>query len=431
MPIHTANGGSMVRSKGRIGSRDRGEKPAERSTKTEQTKVEQTKADAKVESKAVAAEAPLLVDPAVVDEVDLRDQAEVPTKGDLLDDPALLDGVSSGIDIEEQATGRGAIGDDALSLPDAADIVSGDLGVEFSNDLPEEDMLTAEGPVGGLDGRNDAADYGGGGVTTQPGTAAEADALRADALASAGLTTPEASKRAMDIIANDDYSDDLKMEKLEELIVEVKADNAARDQQRFDDLIDDDIAQDSGVEADAPPAAPGVDGLPTDAKGEDAEDGILDTISNALYGRPFMGKSPNVEGGGLIGGANKGSTDGIDMDVGETTVIEVVTDAVKKARAENEDVNKDLGPESGVEAPNLYEDFTEENRAIQAEALLAADIDYGDQVDSATVEFSAVDSDTYAGQYEEPVNDPTAGQVEQATARLIAEGSPDDEFFEE
>jgi hypothetical protein len=412
----------MARSTGKAAERGRTAKAA----KAEQQKAERQKTQTE-KLKLESLEDPIVLDIGPDDTVDLRDEATIPSKSGPMDDPAALDGAFDAVTTEDLKAEVGTAGGDS-SLPDVGEISYDSIDLESDKDLFTDDMLSSDAPIGGLDGRNDAADYGGTGARTPMGDADALAGIRAEAMAATGDTAAEVGAELTAIVNDPNLSESEKQERIDGVLEDVETANEERISDKVSNLVDDDIASDGEA------AAPAETATPTDTaatEGGSESGGALDYLSQKLYGRDFMGDAPKTGGGGLIGGASEGATDGVDTNVGKAAQSKVEAEAKEQIK-KNDGVNKDVGYEEGLEAPTIagLDDFVDEYQQQQTAGDLGADVDYGDQVDAAPAEFTGVDKNSYAGQYDEDYSEPTQAQVDQAAAHAIDEAGPEEEFFE-
>ena len=345
--------------------------------------------DAKVQEGSESTE----VDPA--NSIDAADQVDVMVDDRDLRDEAAPDGLSKPLDQLDADRPDGRI-DGGLEFDEtpAYDVVPDLAGTDpVVIDQQLEDILGSEDTSGGLDGRNDA-DLSSGAST---GPNAEAPVGGLDGANES--TLHESNVESINTIMNSDRSPDEKIEALDKKADEIIAAQEAAEQGG------NTPGGEPGAQPDAELAVPG-------EGGDDGDGSILMDFANAVseyvYDRPFMGEAGHdaPTGVGMVGGANKGATDGIDdPDVGTTDKAEVKV-AAEEQIEENDGKREDQVEGEGVDLPDDYRDpsagFGSEHQEIRWESALGGDVDpHEDDFGSDASIGSLTDHTDYVANYGE------------------------------
>ncbi len=363
-------------------------------------------------------------------------------------DPDVMDAVqpSQGIEDRLGVDPVGIDGGDMTSLDSPADAMADraaqmdDMTTEVDEFMLEE--VTAVG-VGGLDGRNDAAGYGGTGATTPT----EGTPDSADALGTVGDSLGEYFMDKLHDIQNDTSLSDSERE--------AKMDALSNDVQAVKDNPGSPDTDEAGGDPPAGAGGGGIEPPPDGADGEEGEGGgllskIIDTVVEAAGydSENFWGDSgTDKPGGGMIGGQSlTGDEDGLDLAGPAATASQDEVEKAANDEIEGGDTTtttdddaadpppadpppqEDMAPESDPGAPleGGWQAMIDEHVDQTSEANLGADINYGDQVQGAVADYVMVDTDQLTGQFEPDYVDGQSGDTEAAAAMLEAVDQSDE-----
>lgn len=352
-----------------------------------------------------------------------------PTEGvDDLSDPADLDQVTQQVSPADLAGSQNLdtdkdFGRDGNPSYDEAPADGPDV------ELIDESMLHAAGPVGGLDGRNDAAD----GVTGGPGTFDDPLPDVGDPRAAAGDSLHEITQdKITAIMTNDSLSHAEKQDALDQLDRQNKFMQGAADADPgFDATATTDTTDTATPEGGAPDV-----GTSSEAK----ETTWLEDIDGWLEFFGLKGDAGDAGGtGGVIGGAGNeeilkaaGMTGSGVTSQKEAEAAAEKEIASQEAPSDGKAETQDLDPEQGLTGPDLWGDFSDDYRDGQRTADTGGDIDYGDDGDpgGGYADPADADADVYTADYGEEYRGLTEDDLAGGEARAEDAIDPSDEFFD-